>query len=47
MSEEQRKELKRLLLKYTAALKTLETQISILIQDYEQQNNYNPLTQKN
>lgn len=41
MSEEQRKELKRLLLKYTAALKTLETQISILIQDYEQQNNYN------
>ena len=41
MSEEQRKELKRLLLKYTAALKTLETQISILIQDYAQQNNYN------
>ena len=41
MCEEQRKELKRLLLKYTAALKTLETQISILIQDYEQQNNYN------
>ena len=41
MREEQRKEVKRLLLKYTAALKPLETQISILIQDYEQQNNYN------
>ena len=32
-----------LLLKYTAALKTLETQISILLQDFEYKNNYNPV----
>lgn len=43
MSEETKKELERLMLKYRAALKTLETQISILIQDFEQKNNYNPV----
>ena len=32
---EEDKELEGLILKYTAALKTLETQISILLQDYE------------
>ena len=37
------KELEGLILKYTAALKTLETQISILLQDYEYKNNYNPV----
>ena len=37
------KQLEELLLKYTAALKTLETQISILLQDYEYKNNYNPV----
>ncbi len=37
------KELEVLILKYTAALKTLETQISILLQDFERQNNYNPV----
>ena len=37
------KELEGLILKYTAALKTLETQISILLQDYEHKNNYNPV----
>ncbi len=36
-------ELEGLLLKYTAALKTLETEISILLQDYEYRNNYNPV----
>ena len=36
-------ELEGLILKYTAALKTLETQISILLQDYEYENNYNPV----
>ena len=35
------KDLEGLLLKYTAALKTLETEISILLQDYEYKNNYN------
>ena len=29
------KELEKLILKYSAALKTLETKISILLQDYE------------
>ena len=37
------KELEKLILKYSAALKTLETQISILLQDYELENNYNPV----
>ena len=37
------KELEKLILKYSAALKTLETQISILLQDYEHKNNYNPV----
>lgn len=37
------KELEGLLLKYSAALKTLETEISILLQDYEYRNNYNPV----
>ena len=37
------KELEGLLLKYSAALKTLETEISILLQDYEYKNNYNPV----
>lgn len=37
------KELEGLILKYTAALKTLETEISILLQDYEYKNNYNPV----
>ena len=37
------KELEKLILKYTAALKTLETEISILLQDYEFKNNYNPV----
>ena len=37
------KQLEELILKYTAALKTLETQISILLQDYEQKNHYNPV----
>ena len=36
-------ELDSLLLKYTAALKTLETQLSILLQDFEYKNNYNPV----
>ena len=40
---EEDKELEGLILKYTAALKTLETQISILLQDYEHRNNYNPV----
>ncbi len=40
---EDSKELEALILKYTAALKTLETQINILLQDYEQKNNYNPV----
>lgn len=40
---EEDKELEGLILKYTAALKTLETQISILLQDYEHKNNYNPV----
>ena len=40
---EEEKELEGLILKYTAALKTLETQISILLQDYEHKNNYNPV----
>ena len=40
---EEDKELEELILKYTAALKTLETQISILLQDYEHKNNYNPV----
>ena len=30
-------------MKYSAALKTLETQIAILIQDYEFKNHYNPV----
>ena len=37
------KELEKLILKYSAALKTLETEISILLQDYELENNYNPV----
>ena len=41
MKEE--KELEKLILKYSAALKTLETEISILLQDYELENNYNPV----
>ena len=40
---EENKELDGLILKYTAALKTLETEISILLQDYEHKNNYNPV----
>ena len=40
---EKDKELEGLILKYTAALKTLETEISILLQDYEYKNNYNPV----
>ncbi len=36
------KELEKLILKYSAALKTLETEISILLQDYEIEKNYNP-----
>ena len=40
---EEDKELDGLILKYTAALKTLETEISILLQDYEYKNNYNPV----
>ena len=40
---EDAQELENLILKYTAALKTLETQISILLQDYEYKNNYNPV----
>ncbi|HIT38143.1 MAG TPA: GTP pyrophosphokinase family protein [Candidatus Onthousia faecipullorum] len=40
---EEDKELEGLILKYTAALKSLETQISILLQDYEHKNNYNPV----
>lgn len=40
---EEGKELEGLILKYTAALKTLETQINILLQDYEHKNNYNPV----
>ena len=40
---EEDKELDGLILKYTSALKTLETQISILLQDYEYKNNYNPV----
>ena len=41
MKEE--KQLEKLILKYSAALKTLETEISILLQDYELENNYNPV----
>ena len=41
MKEE--KKLEKLILKYSAALKTLETEISILLQDYELENNYNPV----
>lgn len=37
------KETEGLILKYTSALKTLETEISILLQDYEFKNNYNPV----
>ena len=37
------KDFEKVLLKYTAALKTLETQISILLQDFEFQNDYNPV----
>ena len=37
------KELEKLILKYSAALKTLETEISILLQDFELENNYNPV----
>ena len=37
------KELEGLLLKYSAALKSLETEISILLQDYEYKNSYNPV----
>ena len=40
---EEDKELDGLILKYTAALKTLETEKSILLQDYEYKNNYNPV----
>ncbi len=40
---ENSQELDSLLLKYTAALKTLETQLSILLQDFEYKNNYNPV----
>ena len=40
---EKDKDLEGLILKYTAALKTLETEISILLQDYEYKNNYNPV----
>lgn len=40
---EEDKELDGLILKYTSALKNLETQISILLQDYEYKNNYNPV----
>lgn len=36
-------ELESLLLKYHAALKTLETELSILLQDFEFQNKYNPV----
>lgn len=38
-----KKDFEKVLLKYTAALKTLETQISILLQDFEFQNDYNPV----
>lgn len=41
--EELTEDYKELLLKYNAALKTLETQIAILIQDYEFKNHYNPV----
>ena len=40
---EDAQELENLILKYTAALKTLETQISILLQDFEHKYNYNPV----
>ncbi len=41
--EELTEDYEELLLKYNAALKTLETQIAILIQDYEFKNHYNPV----
>ena len=41
--EELTESYKELLLKYNAALKTLETQIAILLQDFEFKNHYNPV----
>lgn len=41
--EELTEDYEELLLKYNAALKTLQTQIAILIQDYEFKNHYNPV----
>lgn len=41
--EELTKSYEELLLKYNAALKTLETQIAILLQDFEFKNHYNPV----
>ena len=41
--EELTEDYEELILKYNAALKTLETQIAILIQDYEFKNHYNPV----
>ena len=40
---EENKKLEKLILKYSAALKSLETQINILLQDFELENNYNPV----
>ena len=42
--EELTESYKELLLKYNAALKTLETQIAILLQDFEFKNHYNPVS---
>ena len=41
--EELTESYEELLLKYNAALKTLETQIAILLQDFEFKNHYNPV----
>lgn len=43
MNQKELEGLEEALLKYTAALKTLETQIQILLQDYELKNKYNPV----
>ncbi len=43
MKEQELDEVKSLLLCYNAALKTLETQLSILLQDFEYKNHYNPV----
>ncbi len=40
---EESREFEELILKYTSALKTLETQISILLEDFEHKNHYNPV----